>query len=700
MKKAYKIANFRLPLVLALSLAAGVAVAYAFAVYRAEFIWMIAAVPLTAVIFIVCALVTRSWKPMLFCALACALFITGVFYAGGVLYSYESSSVRTGELCYISGVVKSRGETSSGGTYLILSDAVTEYGGLDGDIIIYIDEQTEGYARTGYKVRVSGVVEKYDLFCYGELNYRAADGIKYYANACGDLNSEYAFSLFGGIREGIYAVLYENCDYETAAVAYAMLTGDTGDMSLQTLSSFRYGGVAHIFAVSGLHIGVLFGVLSALASFLRINKKISFAAIIILIFLYAGVCGFTPSSVRAAVMCTVAAAAKLLYAKYDSLNALSVAVIILLLLNPLNLFDVGFVLSVSAMLGIIFLSPNIRRLLLRTKLPRGLCGGIAVSAGAQAATFPALLLTFGYVSGAGIILNVLVLPLLSALYVVTFAAVVICAVVAPLASFMSSALLPLSAVINFFVTFGFENSLISGFGGWWVALFVFAAIFALSDKFNLCRSARAIACSLCAVCFVTCTVLGGAVFGSETRIVVGAYYDGGMVLVRNAEGNVLIVTDGMYTGRLTSFINRYCPLGADKVIILGGESAADYVYELDYDFADIYLPPDGINLPAPDGSTAHYESSFELCGTHYSFVDGYTLRASAGGVDFAVCAGRYIDIQSTDLLITLHENTSCNAATQVCFDGKDGDYDVYSQGCLQFIADNGKLVLTGLVPAP
>lgn len=685
---------------LALSLACGVAFAYAVCAFNVGFIWLFTAVPFTAVIFIACAILTRGLKAMVFCSLICVAFLAGTFYSGGVLRAYDNSSVRTGELTTISGRVESVGETSSGGRYIILSDAVTEYGALDGDIIIYLDEQSGGYARAGYRAEVLGAVEKYDLFAYGELNYRATDGIKYYSNAYGQLQSEYGFSLFGSVREGIYALLFDNCDYETAAVAYAMLTGDTGDMSSQTLSSFRYGGVAHVFAVSGLHIGVLFGALSGIASLLRLNKKVSSAAIIVVIFLYAGVCGFTASSVRAAVMCAVAAAAKLLYRKYDALNALSVAVIILLLINPLNLFDVGFVLSVSAMLGINFLSPNIRRLLQRTKLPRGLCGGIAVSAGAQAATFPALLLTFGYVSGAGIILNVFVLPLLSALYIVTFACVVICAIITPLSSLIAAALLPLSAVVNFFVTCGFENSLISGFGGWWVALFIFVALFALSDKFNFSRSLRAAVCALCAVCFVTCTVLGGAVFGSETRIVVGAYYDGGMVLVRSSSGNVLIVTDDMYTGRLTSFINRYCPLGVDNVIIIGGEDTAEYYYEMDYPFEDVYLSPDCINLPSLEGAQVHYEKSFELCGTVYNFTDGYTLQARCGGVDFAVCAGRYIDIDSTDLLISLRENTSCNAATVVYFDGEGGDYDVYSQGCLQFIADNGKLVLSGLVPAP
>ena len=158
-------------------------------------------------------------------------------------------------------------------------------------------------------------------------------------------------------------------------------------------------------------------------------------------------------------MCAVACLSSLTRNKYDGLNSLSLSVIIIALINPLNLFDVGFILSVSAMLGIILLSPNINHVL--RLLPMGLRSNITMSVSSQIATLPALLLTFGYISGAGLLLNIIVLPLLSFLYVFMFACVAICAVVPPAAVVLPYAALPLQAVINFFVQSGFENSLIS-----------------------------------------------------------------------------------------------------------------------------------------------------------------------------------------------------------------------------------------------
>ena len=97
----------------------------------------------------------------------------------------------------------------------------------------------------------------------------------------------------------------DNLDKDTAAICYAMLIGDTKGVDDATLDSFRFGGVAHIFAVSGLHIGLVYGVIAFAMKKLRANKFLSAAICIAVILLYSAVCGFTLSSVRAVIMCAV-----------------------------------------------------------------------------------------------------------------------------------------------------------------------------------------------------------------------------------------------------------------------------------------------------------------------------------------------------------------------------------------------------------
>ncbi len=693
-----KIFNFRLPFAAALSLACGVGLAYFFALYGIDFLWLIAVVPVAAVIFIAVDLFARSGKSVIFCLITICFLLVGAAYAAAV-FSHLSTPARISEgLAYVSGRVEDVRRTSSGGYYLILSLVTADGVPLGGKLIAYLGEQAGGAVVPGYTVGFSGSVAHYDLFSYGALNYRVISGVRYYANINGGMEYTYGFSLFGVIRSGIYGMLFDNLDYETAAVAYAMITGSTQDISEGALNAFRYGGVSHIFAVSGLNITVLYVVVTFVLRRIRLNKWAAAFVALGVVFFYTGLCGFTLSAVRAAIMCAVAAVSSLAFAKYDGLNSLSLSVIIILLINPLSLFDVGFVLSVSAMLGIIFLGPNINYVLRR--LPSGVRSNISMSVSSQIATLPALVLTFGYISGAGLILNILILPLLSFLYVLMFACVVACAIIPSAAPVvLPFAALPLQAVINFFVQYGFENSLISGFGGWWVSVIAFALVAVLSDKFNFSRSFRAAAGGVCAVCFALCCMLGGMVFGSETRIVADGSYGGGMVLVRSQSGTTLILICDTYAGSIPSFVNTYAPEGVDDLIITGGDECAAYYYECGVAADNVWLPPSSINLGGLDGAQAHYEQNFTLHGTYYAFNDGYTLSADTNGVTFLVSAGQYINAPSADIAFIALPGAQCAANTCVYLSGSGGDFNAYAQGCLQFILNGGKLILTGLIPA-
>lgn len=697
MPRAGKIVNFRLPFAAAISMVCGVALSYAFLRAGISFFWLLALVPAASLAFIVCALVSRRAAACVCCALLIACFAAGAGLCAAVLYELDCPPALPQGLCAIKGVVEEAGFTSSGSPYLILSSVTADGLALGGKVIVYLGEGSGGAVSAGYTVSLSGTVSCYELISYGSLNYNIISGVRYYASSAGAVDYAYGFSLFSYLRSAIYATLFQNLDYETAAVAYAMITGGTQFVSESTLDSFRYGGVSHIFAVSGLNITILYFAVTALLKRLRVNRWINFAVGLAVVFVYTGMCGFTLSAVRAAIMCAVAALASVAMKKYDGLNSLSLSVIIILLLNPLNLFDVGFILSVSAMLGIIFLSPGISRLFKR--LPSGLRSNISMSLASQAATMPALLLTFGYISGAGLILNIVVLPLLSLLYIVLFVGAVACTVIPALSVMLPSAALPLEAVINFFVEYGFERSLLSGFGGWWTAVIVFAGIAALSDKFNFSTSFRAAAGGVCALCFALCCVLGGCVFGDEARIVAGGYYGGGMVLVHSRSSTSLIVIEGTYPGGISSFVSTYAPGGVDELIILGGDECASYFYECGAECDIVRLPPSSIDLGALDGAEVSYLKNFQSDGIYYEFIDGYTLSVSCRGITFAVAAGQYAHVGACDLAFILNGSARVPAENEVYFAGEGGDFDLCAQGCLQFIAKGGKLLLTGYMPA-
>lgn len=687
MKKVRRVANFRLPFAAALALSGGVALAYVCALCSVDYLWLLAAAPVAAAVFIAVDLFARSAQNIVCCAVVIAFFAAGAVYGAAVFASWSSPPVLSGEVASVTGVVEEVRYTASGRPYLILSSATADGVALDGKLIAYLSDEAGGAVRAGYRVRAFGYVGHYDLISYGGINYRSVGGVKYFADCYGSIEYEYGFSLFSYVRLGIYSMLCGNLEEEAAAVAYAMITGSTQDISMRTLESFRYGGVSHIFAVSGLNITLLYGALSLIFRAVRLNKWASAAVSLAVVFFYTGMCGFTLSAVRAAIMCAVVALTSLSYRKYDGLNSLSLAVIIIVLVDPLNLFDVGFVLSVSAMLGIIFLAPGLRRAL--SALPAWLKNNISLSVASQVATLPALLATFGYISGAGLILNIVVLPLLSALYILLFACVVACAVIPPMATaVLPAASMPLEAVTNFFVSSGFENSLLSGFGGWWISLFIFGIVAVLSDKFNFARPFRAAASVVLAGCTAMLFVAEGAVFGDETRVVAGGAYDGGMVLLRSRSGTALVLIDGTYEGGLSTFVNTYAPGGVDDIILVGGDEAAEYWYGCGVEADDVWLPPGSLPVGAVDGAAVHNQSDFVLGGCVFRFADDYTLCITSNGVEMAICAGQYINIPRCDLMFTLEEVGREAAATVVCFNGSYSHFDLYSSGCLQFVLND------------
>lgn len=269
-----------------------------------------------------------------------------------------------------------------------------------------------------------------------------------------------AFDPFALFRERMERVLYASMTEDSASVAYAILTGDTTGIDNGLLENVRAGGIAHVFAVSGLHVGTLFGVATFLFSKckgLKKKKWLRFTLVALLLVLYGGVCGYSSSVLRSGITCLVGYATTLLGVKFDKIESLSLAGILLLLLNPVYLFCVGFQLTFTACYGIFFLAKPIQvwlergyRSIVRPKKERDLpCNYsfgkreklfsfLSVTLSAQCATAPILLNSFGYLSACGFLLNCLFVPLFGALYTCTFACVAVsCLFPIPFASVLN-----------------------------------------------------------------------------------------------------------------------------------------------------------------------------------------------------------------------------------------------------------------------
>ena len=146
------------------------------------------------------------------------------------------------------------------------------------------------------------------------------------------------------------------------SIVSGLLVGDKSQMDTATRASFTASGVMHIFAVSGLHVGIIYASLLHLLQLIRVHRSVQVMGILLGIWLFALVTGLHPSVCRAGIMVSIVEVSRLLGRKYSGTNALGFAALIILAINPFALFQLGFQLSFLAMLGIYLVGQPINRL--------------------------------------------------------------------------------------------------------------------------------------------------------------------------------------------------------------------------------------------------------------------------------------------------------------------------------------------------
>ncbi len=195
---------------------------------------------------------------------------------------------------------------------------------------------------------------------------------------------------------------------EERSLLLAMTLGDKSMLSRQTRDDFSKTGVSHVLALSGLHLSIIYFMLLALFRGNLVGNLLCLTAI----WAYAMMVGLPPSVVRSATMITVYGLIAPLHRAKMSMNTLSLTAIIMLVVQPLSLWDVGFQLSFMAVAGIfIYFGPISRTLQTRHRPLRWLTDLMATSLAAQLMTAPLVLHYFGRLSVYFLPANLFVIPL-------------------------------------------------------------------------------------------------------------------------------------------------------------------------------------------------------------------------------------------------------------------------------------------------
>lgn len=242
---------------------------------------------------------------------------------------------------------------------------------------------------------------------------------------------------------------------QSYAVLAAMTLGDKSSLSDRLKEDYSVSGASHILALSGLHLGIIYAILSLI--FLRRRWQIASQVLILLaIWTYVFIVGMSASVVRSAVMITVYSFVSLLNRNKMSLNTLAVAAVVILIVNPLYLYDVGFQMSFAAVFFIILFYRPVLNLMpgcvMGIPVIRQIWQMMSVSLAAQIGVAPLIAFYFGRFSCYFLLTNIIVVP---AATIILYGAVLMAALsfVPYLQTLLSALLLKVVVLLNSGVSF-------------------------------------------------------------------------------------------------------------------------------------------------------------------------------------------------------------------------------------------------------
>ena len=204
---------------------------------------------------------------------------------------------------------------------------------------------------------------------------------------------------------------------DTKALLQALLLGEKSTLDPEIKKAYVSAGAMHVLAVSGLHVGIVLLFINFFFKIFEFKKNgkyyhlIKSIIILLIIWTFAGITGFSPSITRATTMFSFLLIGKALNRNTNIYNSLAIAAFVLLFYDPFTLLSVGFQLSFLAVFGIAFFHPKIYPLIyFKNTLARKTWELTSVSISAQLTTFPLALLYFHQFPVYFLLSNLVVIP--------------------------------------------------------------------------------------------------------------------------------------------------------------------------------------------------------------------------------------------------------------------------------------------------
>ena len=203
------------------------------------------------------------------------------------------------------------------------------------------------------------------------------------------------------ITENIKKILPE----KEANFLIAVTLGDKQELDEDIQNDFRNSSLSHILAVSGMHVSYIITGLTLILNKTKIGSNKTKTFLILFLIFFIMLTGGTPSVQRACIMSIYMIIGSLLHRRVNTLNSIAFSSLVILIINPYNLLDIGFQLSFGGTLGIVLLYPKLKR---KIKFKSKIIDIILVTISANIIIFPTVLYHYNTISTTFLLSNLLV----------------------------------------------------------------------------------------------------------------------------------------------------------------------------------------------------------------------------------------------------------------------------------------------------
>jgi competence protein ComEC len=366
-----------------------------------------------------------------------------------------------------------------------------------------------------------------------------------------DVRQVDVFDPLGDMRQSFLTNL-AGVSSDSAALVAGLTIGDDSRLSSESLEHLKIVSLTHLSAVSGTNCAIVLAGAALLLNLLPIRRSIRLSLSFAVIFAYLGLVGPEPSVLRASVMVGTVLIGFLLGRRVPPLEALSLAVVILLIYEPKLSMDFGFALSALATLGLLVLAPKLVELL-QKRMPLWLAIVVSISLSAQIACLPVLLLLQPSIPVYSIVANVLAEPFVAPITVIGL----LSCLAAPLLPSLAAGLCLLAsypAAVILFVAERFANapsasiSWVEGTFGIALAVLIVLGIWVyLSSKKDVLKRLAGLVVAIILLSFFTqsasIAIQRGDFYGNDYSIVNCDVGQGDALVIRS-QGKVALIDVG------------------------------------------------------------------------------------------------------------------------------------------------------------